>query len=175
MSVFPVSVELIVAQTYGSLVPDSGRYLPPEIVKTGWEAIKQNPVTAVDAYDFGILIYEAFNGSYMGTDQLSQPKSIPPSMQQSYKRLVNANPKARISVGSFLEQGQRSGGFFETPLINITDTVENLGLKSQAEREEFLAYALCILIVILKTDKLQAIGRALGRLSRRFFQDENLT
>jgi SCY1-like protein 1 len=83
-------------------------------------------------------VNEAFNGGFMGTDQLSAPKSIPSTMQQSYKRLINANPKARISVAVFLEQGQRSGGFFETPLISITDGIENLGLKTDAEREEFL-------------------------------------
>lgn len=110
------------------------------MAKTGWDAIKKNPLTAVDAYNFGILIYEAFNGGFMGTDQLSQPKSIPPSIQQSYKRLINANPKARISVGQFLEQGQRNGGFFETPLIHITDGIESLGLKNEVEREEFLRY-----------------------------------
>jgi SCY1-like protein 1 len=104
----------------------------------GWEAVRKNPLPAVDAFDFGILIYEVFNGGFMGSDQLSQPKSIPPSIQQSYKRLISANPKARISVAQFLEQGQRAGGFFQTPLISLTDGVENLGLKDDAEREEFL-------------------------------------
>ena len=76
----------------------------------------------------------------MGTDQLSQPKSIPPSMQQSYKRLINANPKSRISAAQFLEQGERSGGFFETPLIHLTDGIENLAMKNESEREDFLRY-----------------------------------
>ena len=125
-------------QTYGSIVPESSRYAPPEVAKTGWEAVKRHPLTAVDAYDFGILVYEAFNGNYLGPDQLSAPKAVPPSMQNSYKRLINANPKARISVGAFLEQGQRSGGFFETPLIAITEGIESLGLKSEGEREDFL-------------------------------------
>ncbi|KAF2430708.1 protein kinase [Tothia fuscella] len=123
---------------YGSLVPDSARYAPPEVTKTGWEAIKRNPISAFDAYSFGIFVYEVFNGGFVGTDQLSQPKGVPPTMQQSYKRLINANPKSRISAGQFLEQGQRSGGFFETPLIHLTEGIDNLGLKSDGEREEFL-------------------------------------
>lgn len=108
------------------------------MAKSGWEAIKRNPLHAFDAYSFGILVYEVFNVGFMGTDQLSQPKSVPPTMQQSYKRLINANPKARISTAQFLEQGQRNGGFFETPLIHLTDGIDNLGLKSDGEREEFL-------------------------------------
>jgi SCY1-like protein 1 len=46
----------------------------------------------------------------------------------------------RLSVGHFLEQGSRSGGFFDTPLIELTDGIDNLGLKSDTEREAFLRY-----------------------------------
>lgn len=124
--------------TQGSLVPDSGRYCPPEIAKSGWEVIKRNPLHAVDAYNFGILIFEVCNGSFMGPDQAGQTKGVPPSMQASYKNLVNGNPKVRRGIGQFLEQGQRVGGFFQTPLIALTEGIESLGIKSETEREEFL-------------------------------------
>ncbi|KAH7355616.1 armadillo-type protein [Pyrenochaeta sp. MPI-SDFR-AT-0127] len=124
--------------TYGGLIPDAGRYMAPEISKAGWEVIKQNPTHAVDAYNFGVLIFEVFNGSYQSSDQLNQMKSIPPSMHQSYKRLLNPNPKSRMSVGQFLDQGKRIGGFFQTPLILVTDDIENLGLKAEDERNELL-------------------------------------
>ncbi|KAF2642418.1 ARM repeat-containing protein [Massarina eburnea CBS 473.64] len=127
-----------VLPTYGSLIPDSHRYMPPEISKGGWEVMKQNPAHAVDAYNFGTLIFEVFNGSYGGSEQLGQMKSIPPSMHQAYKRLLNPNPKSRISVGQFLDQGKRNGGFFQTPLIQVTDDIENLGLKAEDERNELL-------------------------------------
>ncbi|KAF2809663.1 ARM repeat-containing protein [Mytilinidion resinicola] len=125
--------------TYGSLLPDSGRYASPEVSKSGWEAIRQNPVHAVDAYDFGILIFEVFTGTSIGNEQVGQTKTVPPSMHQSYKRLLNANPKARLSVGQFLDQGRRHGGFFQTPLIQITEDIDNLGLKADAERDELLS------------------------------------
>jgi SCY1-like protein 1 len=123
-------------------VPESSRYAPPEIVKSGWDTIKRHPITAVDAYGFGALIYEVFNGSFTTGEQVILAKNIPPSMQQSYKRLTNANPKARLSVGHFLEQGSRNGGFFDTPLIHVTQGVENLGMKNEQEREEFLRFVL---------------------------------
>ena len=119
-------------------MPDSGRYTPPELARSGWDAIKRSPHSAVDSYDFGLLVFEVFNGSFSGPDQAGQTKNIPPSMQSSYKRLTNPNPKSRLSVGHFLEQGQRSGSFFDNPLIKLTDGVENLGVKSESEREEFL-------------------------------------
>jgi SCY1-like protein 1 len=61
-------------------------------------------------------------------------------MQSSYKRLCNANPKARISVGAFLDQGNRSGSFFDSSLIKLTEGIDNLDIKTPDEREEFLAY-----------------------------------
>ncbi|KAL8422112.1 hypothetical protein RB596_002735 [Gaeumannomyces avenae] len=124
--------------TYGSLVPDSARYAPPELAKSGWDAIKKGPHTAVDSFNFGTLIFEAFNGDFMGSDQAGQTKNVPPSMQASYKRLVNANPKARLSVGHLLDQGLRRGAFFDTPLIKLTDGVDNLGVMSETERDDFL-------------------------------------
>lgn len=119
-------------------MPDSGRYAPPELARSGWDAIKRSPHSAVDSYNFGTLIFEAFNGDYSGGDQAGQTKGIPPTMHASYKRLVNAAPKARINVGAFLELGLRRGAFFDTPLIKLTDGVDNLGVKSPEEREAFL-------------------------------------
>ncbi|KAI1441547.1 ARM repeat-containing protein [Annulohypoxylon stygium] len=127
-----------VIYSYGSLVPDSARYTPPELARSGWDAIKKSPHSAVDAYNFGTTIFEVFNGDFLGGDQAGQTKGIPPSMHAGYKRLVNANPKARITVGAFLEQGRRSGSFFDSPLIKLTEGIDNLGVKSESEKEEFL-------------------------------------
>ena len=102
--------------------------------------IKRNPISAVDSYNLGTLIYEVFNGSFMGGDQAGQTRNIPSTMHNSYKRLVNANPKARLSVAHFLDQGSRSGGFFETTLIRLTEGVDSLGVKTEREREDFLKY-----------------------------------
>ncbi|KAL4905763.1 hypothetical protein BDW74DRAFT_151973 [Aspergillus multicolor] len=125
-----------VIYTYGSLLPDTARYTPPEIVKGGWDAIKRHPLTAVDSHGLAILVFEVFNGNFTG--EVGKTTNIPPSMQQSYKRLGTANPKLRLSPAHFVEQGKKSGGFFETPLIRLTDDIDSLGLKSDEEREEFL-------------------------------------
>lgn len=121
-------------------MPDSGRYTPPEVVKGGWDTIKRNPLTAVDSYGLAILIFEVFNGNFSGGDQVGRTTNIPPSMQQSYKRLCTANPKLRLSAGHFVEQGKKHGGFFQTPLIRMTEDIDSLGLKSDAEREQFIKY-----------------------------------
>jgi len=128
--------------TQGSLVPDIGRYSPPEIAKGGWEAVRSNPIHALDSYGYGVLVTEVFNTP--GNDQVGNAKNVPTSMQASYKRLSHAVPKMRLSIGHFLEQGNRNGGFFDTPLIKLTDGIENLGLKSDTERDFFLRYAMSL-------------------------------
>jgi SCY1-like protein 1 len=125
-------------KTNAWLAPDVKRYAAPEVQKSGWEAIKRNPLPAIDSYGLGLLVFEVFNGGSFTPDQVGQTKNVPPSMHQSYKRLLNANPKARLSASHFLEQGRRSGGFFETPLIRLSQGVENFGLKDDAEKAEIL-------------------------------------
>lgn len=119
-------------------MPDAGRYTPPELARGGWDAIKRSNHWVVDSFNFGVLLFEVFNGNYIGSDEAGQTKNIPPTMQTGYKRLVNANPKSRISVANFLDMGQRHGAFFDSPLIKLTDGIENLGVKTEAERDEFL-------------------------------------
>lgn len=97
-------------------------------------------MSAVDAYGLALLIIEVFNGGFSSSDQVGQTKGIPQNMHVSYKRLAHANPKTRLSVAHFFEQGRKSGSFFDTPLIQLTDGIDNLGLKSETEREEFLRY-----------------------------------
>lgn len=124
------------------MVPDSGRYTPPEAVSSGWAAVKAHQVSAVDSYGFGILVFEIFNGCTIGNEQIGQTKNIPSIMHQGYKRLLNKNPKARLSVSHFKDQGRRSGGFFETPLVRLSEGIESLGLKSDSERDQFLRYGI---------------------------------
>ncbi|KAL8971067.1 MAG: hypothetical protein Q9183_001228 [Haloplaca sp. 2 TL-2023] len=82
-------------------------------------------------------------------------------MHQSYKRLLNQNPKARLTVSHFRGQGRRSGGFFETPLISLSESIESLGLKSDDEREEFLRYvtlAFSRLVVLRRLSELDQVA-----------------
>lgn len=100
------------------------------------------PVPVLDAYLFGILIYEVFNvGEFRSTDQLASAKSIPQNMVQPYRRMIQPNPKIRLSIAQFLAQGIRKGGFLDIPLIYVAEFVENMGVKGEAQREEFFKYA----------------------------------
>jgi SCY1-like protein 1 len=97
-------------------------------------------LAAVDSFGLGILVFEVFNGHFAGEGQVGKTTNIPPSIHQSYKRLCTANPKLRLSSAHFVEQGKKSGGFFQTPLIRLADDIGSLGLKNDAERDEFIKY-----------------------------------
>jgi hypothetical protein len=95
-------------------------------------------------------------------------------MHSSYKRLVNANPKARLSVAHFLEQGRRSGAFFDTPLIKLTEGVDNLGVKSETEREAFLELVFIPIETICRYDTTNmriAIWNTLAMISLKTFSN----
>lgn len=103
------------------------------------DVLRRIPLHAMDSYGFGVLIFEVFNPErYRGSFQAGQTTNIPHEMQQSYKRLMHSNPKIRLSVSDFLDQGKRMDGFFDTPLIKFSEDIDNLGLKDETEREELL-------------------------------------
>jgi SCY1-like protein 1 len=133
------------------MVPDAGRYAPPEVGKGGWGAITPQSIPALDSWYFAILMFELFSGPFSNAEQLASPKGIPPVMLASYKRLISPGPKTRLPVSQFLDQGKRSGGYFDTPLIRITEFIENMSVKSEFERTEFLRYTY-ILFYVSKPD-----------------------
>jgi hypothetical protein len=163
--------------TQGSLVPDIGRYTPPEVAKSGWGGIRSNPIHAIDSYAYGIMVSEVFNGGFSGSDQIGGTKNVPQAMQASFKRLTHAVPKMRLSVGHFLDQGRRSGGFFDTPLIQLTDGIDNLGLKSGDEREAFLkcVYQTVRRLALLMNRQRARSCRRFERLSGGLLQSQSST
>ncbi len=112
--------------------------MPPEVGRLGWDEIKNHPVTAVDAYQYGELIFEVFGGGDRRPGVNAPKGNVPQNMYQAYRRLWNDDPKLRLSVGHFLDQGLRNGGFFDTRLIQLTEGIEKLGLQTENERQEFL-------------------------------------
>ncbi|KAI9882873.1 MAG: hypothetical protein M1823_005382 [Watsoniomyces obsoletus] len=111
---------------------------PPEVSNNGWDKVRNYPVTAVDAFQYGVLIYEVFGGTYSRQAGIAPKGNVPQNMYQAYRRLWNDDPQLRLSVGHFLDQGLRSGGFFDTRLIRLTEGIEKLGLQTENERQDFL-------------------------------------
>ncbi|KAI8092662.1 armadillo-type protein [Halteromyces radiatus] len=127
--------------TFGGLVPDAQKYAPPEIKQSSWSNVKDLPITAVDSYQLGCLIYEVYNRQFNSADQLlHQTGNIPTSMIRIYKSLLQTSPRSRSDADSFLDEGIRSSknnGYFAVDFIRVNLFLENISIKEQGEKEAF--------------------------------------
>ncbi|PIL34056.1 hypothetical protein GSI_03765 [Ganoderma sinense ZZ0214-1] len=137
----------------GSMVPDASMYSSPEVKKGGYSSLKELPTSAADAYGLGLLIHFAFNPNQAvpATAQPPHPPptaasrgAIPTSIFPSYKKLLNPNPKARLSPAHFLELGMShtagdGSGFFSTNrLVIVCAGLDNFNLASESEKATLL-------------------------------------
>ncbi|RDX48021.1 ARM repeat-containing protein [Lentinus brumalis] len=142
-----------VLYTMGGMLPDASTYSSPEVKKGGYSALKELPTAAADAYGLGLLIHFAFNPNHTlpATAQPPHPPptaasrgNIPTSIFPAYKKLLNPNPKARLTPAHFLELGmsQTAGegsGFFATNrLVKVCAGLDNFNLASEAEKASLL-------------------------------------
>ncbi|OBZ68346.1 N-terminal kinase-like protein [Grifola frondosa] len=133
----------------GGLVPDSSTYASPEVKKNGWSSLKELNPAAADAYALGLLIHFVFNPSVPLPATAHPPHppptassrgSIPASIFPTYKRLLNPNPKARLTPAHFLDLGMAetagdgSGFFASNRLVKVSAGLDNFNLASEAEK-----------------------------------------
>ncbi|KAA1064826.1 hypothetical protein PGT21_015926 [Puccinia graminis f. sp. tritici] len=132
--------------TLGGLFPESARYASPELMKTGYEVLKELDPSCLDSYQLYLLIQTLFNNLPPSVDISSQQHgSIPPALFSAACRLALANPKSRLKAEAFWEMGFGSGegeggggvagAFFrENRLIKVCNGLEGFSLASQGER-----------------------------------------
>ncbi|KAK3807812.1 MAG: armadillo-type protein [Benniella sp.] len=124
--------------TFAGLIPDANRYAPPEVRKKSWNVVKEYELWSTDTWHYACLIYEVYNGTFTTPEQLAQPGNIPAEMAPFYKNLLRPDPKARPSVGDFLDKGLQAKGFFQNDLIQVVSFLENFSVKEPLQRETFL-------------------------------------
>ncbi|KAJ3559364.1 hypothetical protein NM688_g390 [Phlebia brevispora] len=142
-----------VLYTMGSLIPDANKHSSPEVKKGGWSVLKEHNLSALDSYSLGLLIHFAFNR----TDTLpstalpphpppaaSSRGSIPLPVFSAYKRLLNPNPKARLTPKHFLEigmaetAGEGSGFFANNRLVKVCAGLDNFNIAGEADKNNLL-------------------------------------
>ncbi|RDB24858.1 N-terminal kinase-like protein [Hypsizygus marmoreus] len=137
-----------VLYTLGGLYPGSSAWASPEVKKGGWSVLKEYDPTVADAYALGLLLHSVFNPSLPPPatshpphppPQPSSRGSIPASLFPSFKKLLNPNPKGRLTVKAFLDVGMSETGFFATNrLVKVCLGLDNFALGSEAEKNAFL-------------------------------------
>ncbi|TFY50780.1 hypothetical protein EVG20_g11332 [Dentipellis fragilis] len=142
-----------VLYAYGGLLPEANDIAPPEVKKSGWSALKPNPTSAADSYALALLIHTLFNPN-AGPPPTSHPPhnppqpssrgAIPTSVFTSFKKLLNPNPKPRMTTKAFFDTGMaeslgEGGGFFkQNRLLQICEGLESFGLMSDGEKANLL-------------------------------------
>jgi|SRR5712671_7031956 len=116
------------------------------------------PNAAIDAYALGLLIFNLFNPTVLHPPFLNPPYNppqpstrgaIPPPVWSSFKKLLNPNPKGRLTPKALLDVGvaeslRENGGFFKgNKLFKICEGLGNFGLMADGERAALLRCAIC--------------------------------
>ncbi|KAF7315272.1 Protein kinase domain-containing protein [Mycena indigotica] len=137
-----------VLYTLGGQIPDASGWASPEVRKAGWGVIKEHEPSAPDAYALGLLLHAVFNPSLpppataLPPHPPPQPSSrgaIPPSIFPSFKKLLNPNPKGRLTPNGFLAIGMADNGFFSNNrLVKVCNGLDNFSLSSEAEKNVLL-------------------------------------
>ncbi|ORX90168.1 ARM repeat-containing protein [Basidiobolus meristosporus CBS 931.73] len=122
---------------YGELMPDFAKYATPEIKKHSPRVIKDYGPGVTDSWQYGCMIYEAFNGDINYPEQIYQRGSIPMNLFNQYKSLLAPEPRGRLSLASFIDGGLMSNGYFQNELIQINLFLENFAVKEASEKEAF--------------------------------------
>ncbi|KAJ7124964.1 armadillo-type protein [Mycena epipterygia] len=140
--------ESAVLYTLGGQLPDASAWASPEIKKGGWSTLKEYDPAAADAYALGLLLHAVFNPTHPLPTTASPPHppppassrgSIPTSVFPSFKKLLNPNPKGRLTAKGFLAIGMAETGFFaNNRLVKVCLGLDNFALSSEAEKNMLL-------------------------------------
>ncbi|KZT24267.1 ARM repeat-containing protein [Neolentinus lepideus HHB14362 ss-1] len=137
----------------GSSLPDSMKYASPEVKKSGWSVLREHDPGALDGYALGLLLNSVFNPSFSLPPTTEPPHpppvassrgALPAGLFPSFKRLLNPNPKGRLTPKGFLEigmaetAGEGSGFFANNNLVKICSGLDNFNIASDAEKGMFL-------------------------------------
>lgn len=109
-------------------------YQCPELASKRWKVIADGPAYAVDAWSVGCLANECFHGQLTDAQQLRSTTAIPKLLRADYKRLLSENVAARMNLQQLLKNE-----FFDGFLVQCVTFLENIVIKTAAEKETFFS------------------------------------
>ncbi|KAG1736461.1 uncharacterized protein EDB91DRAFT_506231 [Suillus paluster] len=145
--------DLSVIYTMGGLMPDAMACAPPEVKKEGWSVLRDVPISAADAYALGLLLHSVFNPTHPPPPTAQPPHpppqpsskgAIPSSVFPSFKKLLNPNPKLRMSPKNLLDigmtesDGEGHGFFVHNRLVKVCAGLDGFTLSSESDKASLL-------------------------------------
>lgn len=111
----------------------AAQYKPGEVAKGEWDAVREGPPWAVDAWGLGCFIKEVYSAAPLArTEDLRQTDGIPQALLQHYQRLLASQPARRLNPAKIVESG-----VLRNKLVETTAFLENLALKETMEKDAF--------------------------------------
>lgn len=123
-------------------LPGFRNILPPELALKGVDSLRGNrQIFKLDSFKLGGLIWCLFNelsdsSEISNVNQIQDTLKLPRTLVTSYKRLTFNVALKRASVEAFIVQAQDT--FFKSSLIRCANELDELHLKSDSEKFEFM-------------------------------------
>ncbi|KAJ3396264.1 hypothetical protein HDU92_003521 [Lobulomyces angularis] len=122
----------------GSLLPNAMKYAPPEIQRSSWTSIKNNPIGSFDSWSYGLLIQEIFNGRIQRIEELGVRGNIPLNLYPLFKTFTNVNPNTRDQISFMLENANQPKSYFNNEFIKASLFLEQWSIKESGEKDQFI-------------------------------------
>lgn len=111
--------------------------------RIGANLVISSDPTVTDAYLFALLIHTIYNPHQSLPDLTSAPTqatagAIPRSLFPIFKRMLNPNPRTRLSTAAFIPELEKIGFWQGNNLVELVDSLEAFELASEGEKATVL-------------------------------------
>ncbi|WVR07770.1 hypothetical protein IAU60_004813 [Kwoniella sp. DSM 27419] len=128
----------------GGVAPgDVGDRSGPEVRKGGWGVLRDTDPAQSDVYMLALLLFTLYNPLSPLPSLLSQPSpsssgAIPKALFPLWKRMLNPNPRTRLSTASFVDEAAATGFWASNPLVSLVGGLDGFELASESDKLSLL-------------------------------------
>ncbi|KAJ9114995.1 hypothetical protein QFC22_005323 [Naganishia vaughanmartiniae] len=122
-----------------------GERLAPEVKKGGWDVLKDADPAVTDTYLLALLIHTLYNPRHQPLPTLSSGPptattsgAIPRALFPVYKRMLNPNPRMRLSTTAVIPELEQVGFWRGNNLVELVDALDGFELASEGEKAGLL-------------------------------------
>ncbi|OXH27111.1 SCY1-like [Cryptococcus neoformans] len=128
----------------GGVAPgDIGERCAPEVRKGGWSALRETDPAQHDTYLFAVLLFTLYNPHSPLPPLSSQPTpsssgTLPKVLFPLWKRMLNPNPRTRLTTISFTDEAEKAGFWASNPFVSLVKGLDNFELQSESDKLSLL-------------------------------------
>ncbi|OWZ36136.1 SCY1-like [Cryptococcus neoformans c45] len=128
----------------GGVAPgDIGERCAPEVRKGGWSALRETDPAQHDTYLLAVLLFTLYNPHSPLPPLSSQPTlsssgTLPRVLFPLWKRMLNPNPRTRLTTISFTDEAEKAGFWASNPFVSLVKGLDNFELQSESDKLSLL-------------------------------------